>query len=115
MVNAGKTSSGEWSPPSAQTIETTAWAMARAAQRWNIDLPLEHGVNVFGHKEVSKSATACPGTLDVGAVVKRANDILVANPAPNPDEPTFDAAKVAAAVDVIAEKFVEISDILKGS
>jgi hypothetical protein len=47
--------------------------------------------------------------------VKRANDILVANPAPNPDEPTFDAAKVAAAVDVIAEKFVEISDILKGA
>lgn len=116
MVNGGG-SSPNWQPPSQATMETTAWAMARAAQRWNIDLPLEHGVNVFGHKEVSKTPTACPGSLDIAAVVKRANEIIAANPVPAPPTPgpSIDTEAIADAVDVIAVKLDEISSILRGS
>ena len=110
-----------WNPPSAQTMETTAWAMARAAQRWNFELPLEHGVNVFGHKEVSKSATACPGSLDIKAVVKRANEIIAANPVPKPEPepvpptPTVDVEQIAQHIDTIVSELSNISNILKGS
>lgn len=77
MVNGGWVrSNGTWPSPSAATRETTAWAMARAAQRWGMELPLQYGVNVFGHRDVSKTSTACPGELDVQAVVNRANEIL---------------------------------------
>ena len=77
MVNGGwARSNGTWPSPSASTKETTAWAMARAAQRWGMELPLQYGVNVFGHRDVSKTSTACPGELDVQAVVNRANEIL---------------------------------------
>lgn len=75
MVNQGY-SGGRWISPSAATRETTAWAMARAAERWGLELPLQYGINVFGHRDVSKFATACPGDLDVQAVVNRANEIL---------------------------------------
>lgn len=112
MVNASGSSSNGWFPPSAATCETTAWAMARAAQRWNIELPLEHGINVFGHKEVSKSSTACPGALDVDAVVKRANEIIKANPVPSQYSPV-DVIAIADAVDVISGKLDEVSKILR--
>lgn len=75
--------------PSAASHETLAWGMARAALRWGMRLPLEHGVNVFGHKQVSKSATSCPGLLDIGWATKRANEIIAAAQAdkepPKPD------------------------------
>ena len=90
-------------------METTAWAMARAAQRWNLELPLEVGVNVFGHRDVSKSATACPGNLDMQSVVKRANEIITANPVTGPT-PSHQV-DVAA----IAEHLDAISTILKAS
>lgn len=114
MCNASGSSATGWFPPSAATCETTAWAMARAAQRWNIELPLEHGVNVFGHKEVSKTSTACPGSLDIDAVVKRANEIIESHPVPAPG-PDVDVAKIAVLTEDIAGKFVEISNILKGN
>lgn len=115
MLNASGSSSTGWFPPSAETMETTAWAMARAAQRWNIELPLEHGVNVFGHKEVSKTATACPGGLDIKAVVKRANEIIAANPVPSPEpEPDVDTAGIVSSIDTIVVELNKISNILKG-
>lgn len=113
MVNESGSGSS-LTPPSKATMETTAWAMARAAQRWNLDLPLEHGVNVFGHKEVSKTATACPGGLDIAAVVKRANELILEHPVPSPG-PTPDLEAVAEAVDVIAVKLEEISSILRST
>lgn len=112
MCNAGQSGS-TWLAPSAATCETTAYAMARAAQRWGIELPLEHGVNVFGHKEVSKSATACPGLLDVDAVVKRANEIIAASPV-KPEPSSVDVVAIADAVDVISGKLDEVSRILRG-
>lgn len=80
MVNAGGTSASGFLPPSPDTMETTAWAMARAAVRWGIEQPLEYGVNVFGHRDVSKSSTACPGSLDMLKVIARANEIIKATP-----------------------------------
>lgn len=62
--------------PSQASHETAAWIAARSAVRHGIELPLEHGINVFGHKEVSKTATACPGELDIKWIVDRANEIL---------------------------------------
>jgi murein DD-endopeptidase MepM/ murein hydrolase activator NlpD len=113
MLNASGSSATGWFPPSQETMETTAWAMARAAQKWNIDLPLEHGINVFGHKEVSKSATACPGALDIKAVIRRANEIIAVNPVPTVQPPTgIDIESIAEATAVIAEKFNEITAIL---
>ena len=108
LVNSSGSSATGWFPPSAETCETTAHAMARAAQRWNFELPLEVGVNVFGHRDVSKSATACPGSLDIKAVVKRANEIIAASPVPTPQPP-------AAAVDLegIADALDTISAILR--
>lgn len=76
MVNEGGSTSSGWTPPSADTQETVAWAMARAVRRWGIEEPLMYGINVFGHKDVSKSATACPGGLNVASVVSRVNAIL---------------------------------------
>lgn len=103
MCNSSGSSSTGWLPPSAETCETTAYAMARAAQRWNIELPLEVGVNVFGHKDVSKSATACPGSLDIAAVVKRANEIITASPVPSPEPaPSIDLEGIADALDTIS-------------
>jgi hypothetical protein len=113
MVNAGGSGS-TWLPPSDETMETTAWAMARAAQRWNIELPLEHGINVFGHKEVSKSPTACPGGLDIAWMVERANQIIAQNPVPTPG-PDIDVLLIADAVDVISDKLDEISTILRSA
>jgi hypothetical protein len=113
MLNASGSSATGWFPPSEQTMETTAWAMARAAQRWNIELPLEHGINVFGHKEVSKTPTACPGALDIKRVVARANEILAEAPAPGP-QPSVDTLAIAKHVDTIVSEFTQISEILKG-
>ena len=113
MVNESGSGS-TWAPPSAATCETTAWAMARAAQKWKMELPLEHGINVFGHKEVSKSATACPGNLDIKAVVARANQIIKENPIPSPEpEVVLDTEKIADALDVIQDQIAEISNILR--
>ena len=118
MVNAGGSASSGFLPPSAQTIETTAQAMARASLRWNIG-PLEYGINVFGHKDVSKSATACPGGLDVKSVVARANAILeeyrinkipAAGEETEPQEPETDLTGVAAELAVIRDS---IDNIIK--
>lgn len=65
--------------PSEASHETAAWLTARAAVRHGIELPLVHGINVFGHKEVSKLPTACPGLLDIEKIVARANEILATN------------------------------------
>lgn len=106
MCNAGGSSASGWLAPSDETCETTAWAMARAAQRWNMELPLEHGVNVFGHKEVSKTATSCPGALDVDAVVKRANEIIAKYPVPAPEPtPSADFEAIAKLHDQLAVEF----------
>lgn len=106
MCNAGGSSASGWQAPSAATMETTAWAMARAAQRWGIKLPLEHGINVFGHKEVSKTATSCPGALDVDAVVKRANEIITEYPVPSPEPtPSADFEAIAKLHDQLAVEF----------
>ena len=117
MINESGSGS-TWQPPSAETMETTAWAMARAAQRWNFELPLEYGVNVFGHRDVSKSATSCPGNLDMRAVVNRANEILAANPvkpAPEPTpQPSIDNVAIATSIDVITVELNKISKLLKG-
>jgi hypothetical protein len=89
---------------------------------------LEYGINVFGHKDVSKSATACPGGLDVKKVVARANEIMTEykqsfNPdqgggdgevPPTPPKPETDDIAIAEALDIINEKIEEISNILKG-
>ena len=109
MCNAGPAVNGVWPAPSAATMETVAYAMARAAQRWNIELPLEHGVNVFGHKDVSKSATSCPGATDVRKLVARANEIIAASPVtpPAPPAPSIDVLAIAEHLDAI-------SAILKG-
>lgn len=112
MINESQIGSG-WNPPSAQTMETTAWAMARAAQRWNFELPLEYGVNVFGHRDVSKSPTGCPGGLDMVAVVKRANDILAMKPV-EPVTPEIDIEDIADSIDIIIRELGKISDTLKG-
>jgi hypothetical protein len=109
MLNASGSSATGWFPPSEKTMETTAWAMARAAQRWNIETPLEYGVNVFGHRDVSKTGTACPGALNIQAVVKRANEIMNANSVPSPTpSPQVDVAAIAEHLDAI-------STILKAS
>ena len=118
MVNAGGSAATGFLPPSAETIETTAQAMARASLRWNIG-PLEYGINVFGHKDVSKSATACPGSLDVKAVVARANAILeeyrigklpAAGEGADPEEPETDLTGVAKELAVIRDS---IDNIIK--
>jgi hypothetical protein len=128
MVNAGGSASSGFLPPSDETCETVAHAMARACMRWNMAVELEYGINVFGHKDVSKSATACPGGLDVKKVVARANEIMTEykqsfNPdqgdgngevAPTPPKPGTDDIAIAEALDVINEKIEEISNILKG-
>jgi hypothetical protein len=81
--------------------------------------PLEYGINVFGHKDVSKSATACPGGLDVKAVVARANLILeeyrvnklpAAGEETEPKEPETDLTGVAAELAVIRDS---IDNIIK--
>jgi hypothetical protein len=128
MVNAGGTSSSGFLPPSDETCETVAHAMARACMRWNMAVDLEYGINVFGHKDVSKSPTACPGALDVKKVVARANEIMAEyknnlnpdqgedtgeTPTP-PPAPETDNIAIADAIDVINAKLEEISDILKG-
>jgi hypothetical protein len=62
--------------PSPESHHTAAQLVARAARRWNWRLPLELGVNVFGHGDVSKSPTACPGELDKALIVRLANNAL---------------------------------------
>lgn len=115
MINGSGSSATGWFPPSEETMETTAWVMARAAQRWNIELPLEHGVNVFGHKEVSKVATACPGALDIKKVVARANEIIKLNPvAPPKPQPGVDVVAIADSIDVVVSELGKISRILRG-
>ena len=79
--------------PSMESHESAAWVLARDAMRYGFLLPLKVGVNVFGHKDVSKTATACPGLLDMQWITNRANEIIVAEqnqePAPEPaPEPT---------------------------
>jgi hypothetical protein len=129
MVNAGGSASSGFLPPSDETCETVAHAMARACMRWNMAVELEYGINVFGHKDVSKSATACPGGLDIKKVVARANEIMAEYkknlnpdqtgntggiiPTPPPSPGTDDIA-IAEALDIINEKIEEISNILKG-
>jgi hypothetical protein len=102
ICNAGRDANG-WLAPSAKSVETTAWAMARVAQRWNLELPLEYGVNVFGHRDVSKSSTSCPGSLDLRAVVARANEIIEKSPLPSPKpDMAIDIEGIAAALDSIS-------------
>lgn len=84
--------------PSAASHEATAWVVARTALRWGMRTPLEYMVNVFGHKDVSKSPTACPGDLDVGWIISRANDIMesyVSGEEPTvPDTPSDELTEV---------------------
>ena len=117
MCNEGGDSASGWLPPSGATCETVAWAMARAAIKWEME-KLEYGINVFGHKDVSKSATACPGGLDVAAVVKRANEIIAqqnATPEPEPTpEPSDKDKQIAAVITEVQEDLGKIVTILEG-
>ena len=83
-----------FTPPSEQTHETTAWLLARSYMLWEMEGKLVYGVNVFGHKDVSKSATSCPGETDIKAIVARANEIIEIikpfyqpTPPVNPEQP----------------------------
>ena len=118
MCNEGGSSSTGWLAPSGATCETVAWAMARAAIKWQME-PLEYGINVFGHKDVSKSATACPGSLDIPAVVKRANEIIAQysgdEPEPTPTPEASDKDKqIAEVITEVQEDLGKIVTILEG-
>ena len=115
ICNEGGDSSTGWLPPSGASMETVAWAMARATRRWGIEEPLAYGINVFGHKDVSKSATACPGGLDVAAVVKRANEILAKGPVPPTPptpQPTDKDKVIAEALESVQEDLGTIIEVL---
>jgi hypothetical protein len=76
--------------PSAKSHEAAAWVVARAALRWGWKLPLARMENVFGHSEVSKSATTCPGELDMVWITNRANEIIeAANNQETPPKPDY--------------------------
>lgn len=67
-------------PISDATYETSAKLVADIAKRHNIPLNRSH---IKKHKEVSDKATACPGTLDVDRIIRRATELL--KPAPTHD------------------------------
>lgn len=81
-----------FSAPSRQTLETAAWVTARAMIRRGWKTPIEKDVNAFGHGQVSKTPTSCPGDTDIAYIVKRANEIVAeyrkAQEAVKPVEPT---------------------------
>lgn len=119
MCNAGGDSTSGWLAPSNDTYETVAWAMARASIRWKIGM-FEYGVNVFGHKDVSKTSTSCPGASDIKKIVARANEILVqfnagtvtppVTPPTTPESP--DLAGVAKELTTISDSIDNIIDII---
>lgn len=95
--------------PSQESHETAAWAVARTALRWGLLTPLEHGVNVFGHKEVSKFGTACPGDLDIALIVRRANEIIAK--AETPDDTLGENTEALKGLTAILSALL---DFLKG-
>lgn len=104
LINAGGSASAGWLAPSAETIETTAWLLARSYFLWEMTGGLEYGRNIFGHNDVSKTATACPGSTDIQAIIKRANSIISSMAGfwePKPTEPTTPTEWVAEKLPVI--------------
>lgn len=65
-----------FSAPSKKTLETAAYVSARAMIRrgWKVQLVLN--VNEFGHGQVSKTSTSCPGETDLAYIERRTNEIL---------------------------------------
>ena len=98
--------------PSPESHETAAWGVARAAVNWGMRLPLEHGVNVFGHKEVSKSPTACPGQLDVDWITARANEIITAQH-DNTPTPAPDYSDLQKSLDGLSGAVTKLTNLLK--
>ena len=98
--------------PSAESHESVAWIVARSALRWGMQLPLQQGVNVLGHKDVSKTATSCPGQLDVGWIVGRANEIID-NLSHEQEPPTPDFSDLGKSLDALTKSIDELSVILK--
>lgn len=67
--------------PSEASHETVAWAFAREALSWGMLTPLAEDVTVLGHRVLAKKAfpTVCPGLVDIPWIVRRTNEIIVAN------------------------------------
>ena len=75
-------------------------------------LPLTRGVNVFGHKDVSKTATACPGQLDQQWIVNRANEIILAMETKEP-VPAPDFSELTEAITGLSRLIQQLLDLLK--
>lgn len=98
--------------PSPETHEAAAWWAAGEALRWGMKLPLARLETVFGHREVSKSATSCPGEVNVDWITRRANEIIEAQLATTPvPEPDFD--DLTAAIGGLTKVLQAILDFLK--
>ena len=72
---------GSRKKPTPATHETSAQLCAEISKRHGLG-KLKIGKNIFPHKHWV--ATACPGTLDLALIVKRANELLGASDVPNP-------------------------------
>lgn len=70
---------GSRKKPTPATHETSAQLCAEISKRHGLG-KLKVGKNIFPHKHWV--ATACPGTLDLAVIVKRANEILSASDVP---------------------------------
>lgn len=98
--------------PSAESHETAAWGVARAAMHWGMQLPLRRQVNVFGHKEVSKFSTACPGELDMDWITNRANAIIESTQKEE-EPPAPDYSDLKKSIDGLAGLIQKLIDLLK--
>lgn len=94
-----------YSAPSELTLETAAYVFARAMIRHGWTEPAELNVNVFGHEQVSKKATSCPGDTDLAYIVKRANEIITEHRTQKPEQteqekpmPELTKEEIAAAI-----------------
>jgi len=98
--------------PSTKTHETAAWFYAQEALQWGWKLPLKVDETMFGHKDVSKSGTACPGLTDVAWITNRANEIIDA--ARNDTEPPApDYSGLEGKIDKLTGMVQWVVDLLK--
>lgn len=85
--------SGKRRKPSAATHETSARLLADISRRWKLGT-LKVGKNVYPHSKFVP--TACPGSLDLPLIVKRANEILATTPAPPKPKPVPPVIKLGS-------------------